>query len=203
MKPLIYKFIGKLYLFCVIFGGILLLIEIHTGKLSQLTNKYKNNEPVVISPTPESAAKPEEDPAEFLAKLERYRQNHDFAAIIRETDGRKDKVALAYRTIAVFESGMHENLLPEAMGNMKMLIGTKDLPDDLHFHLVKALGDPESPGPSARENLEAYKQIVADLKIATHSSTLKKIHELEKLAENEEEEKNKENEIEGNPVLPQ
>lgn len=191
MKTFFYKFIGKLYLFCVIFGGILLLIEIHTGKLSQLANNYRKNEPVVISTAPESAAKPEEDPAEFLAKLERLLQNQDFTAIIKETEGRKDKIALAYRTIAVFESGQHNHLLAEAMGNMKMLISAKDLPDDLNFRLVKALGDPEAPGPSARENLEAYKQIITDLRIATHSSSLKKLRELEKLAENEEEEEEK------------
>ncbi len=112
-------------------------------------------------------------------------QKQAYDTLISETEGRKDSIAKAYRTITILESGKHSGLLVEAMGNMKDLVSARDIPASLSTRLVRSLGDPEAPGPTAQENLEAYKDIINSLHIATQASSLKKLAELEALAAEE------------------
>jgi hypothetical protein len=131
-------------------------------------------------------AKPEEDAGDLLKRWEALSQKNDWQTILDETENRPDHVAMAYRTLAILESGEHPNLLLEAMTNLNKLIRVHNLPNKLGTRLVRALGDPEAPGPTARENLEAYRDIINSLGIATQPSSLKKLRELEKLAAEED-----------------
>ncbi|MBU1108603.1 MAG: hypothetical protein KKB51_18145 [Candidatus Riflebacteria bacterium] len=161
------------------------MIEIHTGRISQFMNSFARP----IQKQSQSAEEDllnmaEEDPGKLSNRWEKLSQNQDYETIINETEGRNDTLAIAYRTLAIFESGKHPILLFEAMRHMKGLL-QKRLPNNLNSRLVKSLGDPEVPGPTAEENLAAYKEIINDLGIATQPNSLKKLRELEKMADEE------------------
>ena len=176
-----------LVLFGIIFSGILLLIEIHTQAISSWYNP-----PVTETKSSKthkySLTTGEESPKMLTARYEEMIKNKDYKVIIEETNNRNDIISEAYRVLAIMESGEFPGLFAEGIIKMNKVIREPQLPNNLHRRLVITLGDPEDPGPSAKENLEAYKDIIKDLPIATHPQTISKLHELEKLA-NEEKEK--------------
>lgn len=175
------KFLKYLYLYSLIVGGSIFLVEWHTGQVSRLIDSFRD-QPTIGRDEDALPAKAEVDPANEITRWEKLLQKQAYDTLISETEGRKDPIAKAYRTIAVFESGKHSGLLVEAMGNMKDLVSARDIPASLSTRLVRSLGDPEAPGPTAQENLEAYKDIINSLHIATQASSLKKLAELEALA---------------------
>lgn len=182
------NFLKYLYLYGLIIGGSVFLVEWHTGQVSRLIDAWRGTGPQVQVDGGVDAdalpAKAETDPADEISRWEALSQKEKWQTIIDETEEREDKVAVAYRTLAILESGK-ANLLLEAMTNLKDLLHVNDLPNNLSSRLVKGLGDPEAPGPTARENLEAYKEIINSLRIATQPSSLKKLRELEALAAEE------------------
>lgn len=178
-------FIDRLIVWGIIFSGILFLIEFHTEAISSAYNKVfskTNNAPKQKYPFTMA----EESPEKLTARFEKMAKNKDYKIIIKETDKRKDLISRAYRALAIMESGEFPHLFAEGITNMNKVIRAPTLPNDLHRRLILTLGDPEEPGPSPRENLEAYKEIVKDLGIATQPETLKKLHKLEQLAQEEE-----------------
>lgn len=177
------NFLKYLYLYGLIIGGSVFLVEWHTGQVSRLIDSFRPP-PVIIRDEDALPSKAETDPADEISRWEALSQKEKWQTIIDETEDRKDKVAIAYRTLAILESGK-SSLLLEAMKNLKDLLHVHGLPNNLSTRLVKGLGDPEAPGPPARENLEAYKEIINSLRIATQPSSLKKLRELEALAAEE------------------
>ncbi len=177
------NFLKYLYLYSVIIGGIIFLVEWHTGQISRFIDFFR--EPPAISRDADALpGKAEIDLADEIARWEALSQKEKWQTIIDETKYRKEKVAIAYRTLAIFESGK-VSLMMEGMRNLKRLTRVRGLPNNLSSRLVRSLGDPEAPGPTARENLEAYKKIINSLRIATQPSSLKKLRELEVLAAEE------------------
>lgn len=177
------NFLKYLYLYSVIIGGIIFLVEWHTGQVSRFIDSFRGTPPISrdADALPGNA---EIDPADEIARWEALSRKEKWQTIIDETENRKDNVAVAYRTLAILESGK-SILLLEAMQNLKDLLKVRDLPNNLSTRLVRGLGDPEAPGPTARENLEAYKEIINSLRIATQPASLKKLRELEALAAEE------------------
>lgn len=178
------KFFKYLYLYSLIVGGSILLIEWHTGQVSRFMDSFRGL-PVISRDEDALLAKAEVDPADEITRWEKLLQKQAYDSLISETEGRKDPIAKAYRTIAILESGKHSWLLVEAMRNMKDLVRARGIPPNLSTRLVRSLGDPEAPGPTAQENLDAYKDIINSLRIATQPSSLKKLAELEALAAEE------------------
>lgn len=182
------NFLKYLYLYGLIIGGSVFLVEWHTGQVSRLIHAWQGTGQHVQvdagADTDALPAKAETDPADEIARWEALSQKEKWQTIIDETEGREDNVAVAYRTLAILESGK-SSLMLEAMKNLKDLLHVHDLPNNLSVRLLKGLGDPEAPGPTARENLEAYKEIINSLRIATQPSSLKKLRELEALAAEE------------------
>ena len=182
------NFLKYLYLFTVIIGGSILLVEWHTGRVSRLMHVWRGTGQHVQvdagADTDALPAKAETDPADEITRWEALSQKEKWQTIIDETEDREDNVALAYRTLAILESG-NSFLLIEGMRNLKKLTLVHGLPNNLSRRLLRSLGDPEAPGPTARENLEAYKEIINSLRIATQPSSLKKLRELEALAAEE------------------
>jgi hypothetical protein len=171
------RWLARLYLYAVIIGGILILIEIHTGKVSEFYNahlKPKKEQKLIFVPI---AA--EEDPEILAGRWEAFLQHQDFDKVIEETEWRKDPLSRVYYALAILESGEHPSRLVDAITIVLEVIKMPDIPDDLKTRLVTALGDPEAPGPTPEENLRAYKEIIKDLNIATHPSSLRKLRELE------------------------
>lgn len=181
------RFLGQFYLWSIILGGSIFLVEWHTGRVSQYIETLR---PPLENSRAENPALPltaEEDQADLIARWEQLSRDLDYKTLIKETEGRKDPVARAYHTLAILESGLHPILLPEAFRELKALLLVSGLPNNLDSRLVRALGDPEAPGPTDKENLEAFRDIVNSLNIATQPSSLKKLRELEKLAAEEAE----------------
>lgn len=177
------NFLKYLYLYGIIIGGSILLVEWHTGQVSRFIHSFRG--PPAFSrdadALPDNA---EIDPADEITRWEALSQKEKWQTIIDETENRKDNVAVAYRTLAILRSGK-PLLMIEGMQNLKKLTLVHGLPNNLSSRLVRSLGDPEAPGPTARENLEAYKGIVNSLRIATQPSSLKQLRELEALAAEE------------------
>jgi len=177
------NFLKYLYVYGLIIGGSIFLVEWHTGQVSRFIDSFRGTPPISrdADALPGNA---EIDPADEIARWEALSRKEKWQTIIDETENRKDNVAVAYRTLAILESGK-SILLLEAMQNLKDLLKVRDLPNNLSTRLVRGLGDPEAPGPTARENLEAYKEIINSLRIATQPASLKKLRELEALAAEE------------------
>lgn len=183
------KYLGLLYVYSVIIGGIIFLFLWHTGRLSGFLKTRWNDKaaaPKIVWSA--DLLTPEEDPKKIFDRWEALSQENDYETIITETEGRRGTIARAYRTLAIFESGKHPHLLVEAMRNMNILMRPptlKKLPARLAKRLLRGLGDPEAPGPTAKENLEAYREIINKLRIATEPRSLKKLQELEEMAAEE------------------
>ena len=177
------NFLKYLYLYGIIIGGSILLVEWHTGQVSRFIHSFRGP-PAISRDADALPGNAEIDPADETTRWEALSRKEKWQTIIDETENRKDNVAVAYRTLAILESGK-SILLLEAMQNLKDLLKVRDLPNNLSTRLVRGLGDPEAPGPTARENLEAYKEIINSLRIATQPASLKKLRELEALAAEE------------------
>lgn len=181
------KILGYIYIYGVIFGGgTIFLIQWHTGLFTPLYEAWRGPiKKTTVEVDPDALpANAEIDPAEQILRWEKLSRKGKWQFIIDETERRQDNIALAYRTLAILESG-DSLLLLEGMQNLRELMKVNDLPNDLSARLAGSLGDPEAPGPTARENLEAYKEIIDSLHIATQPSSLKKLRELEALAAEE------------------
>ncbi len=175
--------LGKLYVYGILILGSLFLVEWHSGLISAYF--MENSHIAAERPQATNFKDAEEDPESMVARWEALSQSKDYEKLVEETRGRNDKMARAYRALAVLESGKFPSLLLETIQFLNKMVKDPPLPNDLTRRIILALGDPEEPGPSAKENLEAYKQIIAELRIATQASSLKKLAELEKLAEEE------------------
>ncbi len=178
------KFFKYLFIYSLIAGGSIFLVEWHTGQVSRFIDSFRGS-PAIGRDEDALSAKAEVDPADEITRWEKLLQKQAYDSLISETKGRRDPIAKAYRTIAILESGKHSWMLVEAMRNMKDLVRERGIPASLSTRLVRSLGDPEAPGPTAQENLEAYKDIINSMCIATQPSSLKKLAELEALAAEE------------------
>jgi hypothetical protein len=170
----------NLHVYLAMLFLILFLIEIHTGKVSILLEKiYPRNSQKQEPGQQQKLSVAEREPAETTARLEKLLKNHQYEIILEETQAQNDIISKAYRALAILESGNHPHLLVEAIQITKEVSKETDLPNNLATRIILAIGDPEQPGPTPEENLEAYRQIIEDLGIATDSDSIKKLRKLE------------------------
>ncbi|MGM0600700.1 MAG: hypothetical protein ACQETH_12895 [Candidatus Rifleibacteriota bacterium] len=141
---------------------ILVLIEIHTGRVTILLDKYFPRPAQKQSRLEQQKQaqkkermkkyKPftaEENPAQLAGRYEKMMQNKDYDLIVEETENRKDVISQAYRALVILESGEYPKLFAEAISIMNKVLRRPELPDNLQLRLIQSLGD-----PGASTNLE-------------------------------------------------